>query len=99
MDSPDLARAKELLDELKSRGFQFVRTAPGLDAPVLGHRITGEWADTIYIEGFSRDCVAWRQRQTSLLVPGEQLVERHVSGGALIVLGEIVTWETDDDRR
>jgi hypothetical protein len=94
-DSPDLAQAKRLLDNLKAAGFQFERTAPGEDAPLRGHRVTGRWVDTVHIEGFSHDCMAWRQRRSLLIVPGEGVVERRVSGGALTVLGEVVTWETD----
>lgn len=90
-----------------SRGSEgTTRRVESLWFPVCAHRAglarssaraPNHWgvADTIYIEGFSRDCVAWRQRRTSLLVPGEQLVERRVSGGALIVLDEVTTWETN----
>ena len=35
-DSPDLVIAKGLLDELKLVGFEFQRTAPGPDGPLLG---------------------------------------------------------------
>jgi hypothetical protein len=48
--------------------------------------------DIIYIDGFSYDCAAWRQRRSSLIVPGPGLVERRISGGALTVLGEVLTW-------
>ncbi len=61
-DSPDLVIAKRLLDHLKLRGFQFQRTAPGADGPLVGNRVTGPWTDTIHIQGFSRDCYAWRKR-------------------------------------
>lgn len=84
-DGTDVARAKQLLDTLKARGFQFQRTAPGEDGPLLGNRVTEKWVDTIYFEGFSHDCVGWRQRRSSLIVPGQGLVERRVSGGALTV--------------
>lgn len=94
-ESPDLAAAKRLVDDLKAAGFRFERTAPGVDSPLLGHRVSGRWVDTIYIEGFSRDCMAWRQRRSLLVVPGEGIVDRRVSGGALSVLGEVTTWETD----
>lgn len=95
-DSPDLARAKRLLDDLKRRGFRFERTAPGQDAPLVGRRVSGQWVDTIRIEGFSRDCAAWRQRRSALIVPGGAGVrDRQVSGSALTVLGEVLTWEAD----
>jgi hypothetical protein len=94
-DSPDLAQAKRLLDDLKAAGFHFVRTAPGEDGPLQGHRVTGRWADTVHIEGFSHNCRAWRQRRSVLLIPGEGAAERRISGSALTVLGEVMTWETD----
>ncbi|MGH3928416.1 MAG: hypothetical protein ACRDTF_00385, partial [Pseudonocardiaceae bacterium] len=92
-DSPDLVIAKRLLDHLKLRGFQFRRTASGADAPLVGRRVSDDWADTIRIEGFSRDCHAWRQRVSSLVVPGDGLVQRRVAGSALTVLNEVLTWE------
>lgn len=92
-DPPDLAQAKRLLDDLKGRGFQFERTAPGQDGPLLGRRVSDRWVDTIQIEGFSRDCVAWRERRSALIVPGGAARDRRVSGGALTVLGEVATWE------
>lgn len=90
----DFVIAKRLLDHLKLRGFQFQRTAPYADAPLVGLRTTGVWEDTIYINGFSRDCLATRTRISSLIVPGDELVERRVHGGALTVLNEVLTWET-----
>ena len=92
-DSPDLVIAKRLLDHLKLRGFEFQRTAPGADGPLVGSRVTGDWVDTIHIEGFSRDCVAWRKRTSSLIVSGDGVVERHAHGSALTVLNEVLTWE------
>lgn len=94
-DSPGVRQAKQLLDHLRKSGFQFRRTAPGEDGPLLGQRVTGDWVDMIYIEGFSQDCVAWRQRRTTLIIPGRGLVERRITGGALTVLGEVSTWETE----
>ena len=61
-DSPDVMIAKRLLDQLKQRGFQFERIAPGEDGPLIGNRVTGNCVDMIHIEVFSRDCFAWRQR-------------------------------------
>ncbi|MCA1707981.1 MAG: hypothetical protein LC808_33780, partial [Actinobacteria bacterium] len=66
-DSPDLARAKKLLDELKATGFEFVRTAPGPDGPLLGQRTSEGFVDVVYLEGFSTDCLAWRQRRSPLI--------------------------------
>lgn len=74
--SPDLVIGKQLLDHAKLRGFQFRRAATGADGPLVGHRVSEEWHDTIHIAGFSRDCVAWRKRRSSLIVPGNGLVER-----------------------
>lgn len=96
-DGPDMAAAKVLLDILKLRGFQFRRVAPGEDGPVVGNRVTDDWVDLIHIEGFSRDCFAWRKRTSSLIVPGGGLVEHRANGDALTVLNEVLTWETDRD--
>lgn len=73
-DTPDLAIAKRLLDELKVAGFQFHRVAPGEDGPLVGNRVSGDWVDLIHVEGFSRDCFAWRKRTSSLIVPGSALL-------------------------
>lgn len=93
-DSPDVVRAKRLLDDLKGWGFEFVRTAPGADGPLLGRRITDRWMDTIYIEGFSHDCAAWRTRSSSLIVVGRASTERQIAGEAIAVLAEVLTWQT-----
>ncbi len=93
-DSPDLAVAMRLLDHLKLGGFEFQRTAPGEDGSLVGYRVSVDYVDLIHIEGFSRDCFAWRKRTSSLIVPGDDLVERQVKGSALTVLNEALTWET-----
>jgi hypothetical protein len=94
-DSPDVVMAKRLLDQLKSRGFQFRRAAPGVDGPLVGNRMSDTWVDLVHIEGFSRDCFAWRKRTSSLIVPGEGLVERRAQGSALSVFNEVLSWETE----
>jgi hypothetical protein len=93
VDSPDVVIAKRLLDQLKQRGFQFQRIAPGEDGPLIGNRVAGSCVDMIHIEGFSRDCFAWRQRSSSLILPRDALVERRADGSALDVLNEVLTWE------
>lgn len=93
-DRSDLVIAMRLLDHAKLCGFEFRRAAPGEDGPLLGNRVSGNWVDTIRIEGFSRDCFAWRTRTSSLIVPGNGLMERRVDGSALDVLNEVLTWET-----
>lgn len=92
-DSPDLVIAKRLLDYVKAQGFQFQRVAEGPDGALLGIRDTVEWADTVYLDGFSRDCYAMRECKTSLVVPGSALVERRATD-ALNVLNTVLTWET-----
>ena len=92
-NSPDLVSAMRLLDELKVAGFVFQRTAPGVEGPLMGRRVTDDFVDFVYIEGFSHDCIAWRQRRSPLVVPGEGLVERRVVGGALTVLHEVSSWD------
>ncbi|HEX2299804.1 MAG TPA: hypothetical protein VHH34_15035 [Pseudonocardiaceae bacterium] len=91
-DSPDLAAAKRLLDAAKLSGFEFVRTAPGPDGPLLGRRTTDRWLDTIYLEGFSRDCHAWRQRRSPLITPSQK-AERQISGSALDILNDVLSWD------
>jgi hypothetical protein len=92
-DSPDLMIAKQLLDHAKVCGsFEFRRIAPGEDAPLVGHRITGSWEDEIRIDGFSRDCSARRKRISALIVPDNVLEERRVEGSAFDVLCEALSW-------
>lgn len=92
-DSRQLVIAMRLLDHLKLCGFAFRRAASGEDGPLVGHRVSGDWVDTIHIEGFSRDCFAWRKRTCSLIVAGAGLVERRAHGSALTVLNDVLTWE------
>ncbi|MGH3821686.1 MAG: hypothetical protein ACRDRA_02390, partial [Pseudonocardiaceae bacterium] len=73
VDSPDVVIAKRLLDQVKQDGFTFQRAAPGEDAPLVGYRISDGWVDLIHIEGFSRDCFAWRKRTSSLIVSQDAL--------------------------
>ncbi|HXT42624.1 MAG TPA: hypothetical protein VN748_00690 [Pseudonocardiaceae bacterium] len=93
VDSPDLTIAKRLIDHLKALGFQFRRVAPGEDGPLVGYRVSDDWLDLIHIEGFSRNCFAWRKRTSSLIVPGDALVARRANGDALNVLNEVLTWQ------
>jgi hypothetical protein len=92
VDSPDVVIAKRLLDQLKLDGFVFQRIAPGDDGPLVGNRVTDDYVDMIHIEGFSCDCFAFRQRNSSLIVPGRGLVERRAEVGALHVLNEVLIW-------
>lgn len=91
-DSTDVVIAKRLLDDAKQRGFTFQRAALGADAPLVGHRVSDDWTDLIHIEGFSRDCFAWRQRTSSLFVSQRALMQRQVEGGAIDVLTEVMSW-------
>ncbi|MGH3931876.1 MAG: hypothetical protein ACRDTF_18095 [Pseudonocardiaceae bacterium] len=97
VESPDLVIAKRLLDHVKARGFRFQRVADGPDGALLGTRHTVEWTDTLYLNGFSRDCYALRLRTTSLAVPGGALVDLRVEGDALNVLNAVLTWPRNDD--
>jgi hypothetical protein len=94
-DSPDVAIAKRLLDYAKQSGFTFQRVAPGEDGPLVGYRVSDSWLDLIHIEGFNRDCFAWRKRTSSLLVTQDALVQLQVEGSALEVLNEVLTWEPE----
>jgi hypothetical protein len=95
-DSTDLATAKWQLDHLKARGFVFERTAPGEDGPLLVRRESGRWLDLVYVQGFSHDCMAWRERLSPLVLPGRGGVDRHISGGAVEVFGEVLSWEPEE---
>jgi hypothetical protein len=92
---PDVVIAKQLLDHAMLLGFTFQRAAPGIDAPLVGHRVGEDCIDLIHIEGFSRDCSAWREWTSSLIVSPDDLGQRqhHVRGSALHVLSEVLTWE------
>lgn len=94
-DSPDVVIAKRLLDYARQGGFKFQRAAPGEDGPLVGYRVSDHWVDLIHIEGFSRDCFAWRQRTSSLIVSQDALVQRQVEGSALDVLNEVLRWEPE----
>lgn len=94
VDSQEMMIAKRLLDSAKEGGFVFQRTAPGEDAPLVGYRVAGGWVDLIHIVGFSRDCFAWRERMSSLIVSEDARVHHHVAGGAIDVLNEVLAWES-----
>lgn len=94
-DSSDVVIAKLLLDHLKLGGFRFQRLAPGEDGALVGTRVGDEWMDVIHVEGFSRDCFAFRKWISSLIVPGDGLVERRVHGHAITVLNEVLAWPTE----
>lgn len=86
--NPDLVRAIQLLDHVKLRGFTFHSDATETGGPLVGTRISDEWADTIHREGFTRDCAAWRHR-----VDGDDLAQHRLEGSALTVLTEALTWD------
>ena len=94
-DSPDVVIAKQLLDHARLRGFTFQRVAPGVDAALVGHRVSEDWIDLIRIEGFNRDCCAWREWTSSLIVSQDELghCQRRVEGSAVQVLNEVLTWD------
>ena len=92
-DSADGITGKRLLDAVKRHGFVFQRIAPGLDGPLEGVRETAEWRrDVIHLGGFSSGYYAWRERQSSLIVPGGALVQTRTQGSALNVLNEVLAW-------
>jgi hypothetical protein len=92
-ESPDLVSGKRLLDAVKRQGFVFRRVAHGPDGPLEGVWEVGEWRDTIHLGGFSSGCYAWRERTSSLIVPGGALLATRVSGDALNVLNTVLTWD------
>jgi hypothetical protein len=92
-DGPDVVIAKQLLDRAKQGGFTFLRSAPGVDGSLVGYRVSGTCVDMIHIEGFSRDCLAWRTRTSSLVVSRDALVQRTIEGSALDVLNDVLSLE------
>ena len=82
----------QLRDHATLRGFTFQRAAPGADDPLVGHRVSDGWVNVIRIKGFSRDCSAWRQRTSALIVFQDALVQRRLQGSAVRVLHEVLTW-------
>jgi hypothetical protein len=76
--------ARQLLDHVRLGSLTIPRAAPGADAPLVGHRASDDWGDLIHIEGFSRDCSAWRERASSLSVSTARLLRwaRRVTSGA-----------------
>ena len=88
----DLVISMRLLDAAKRNGFTFRRIAPGPDGALEGIRESAEWRDVIHLGGFNSGCYAWRERQSSLLVPGDTLVQTRTQGSALRVLNEVLTW-------
>ncbi|MGH3772971.1 MAG: hypothetical protein ACRDRW_16530 [Pseudonocardiaceae bacterium] len=90
-DDSDLVIAKRLLDAVKAQGFQFRRVG-GPDGALLGTRRIGEWTELVYLDGFSRNCYALRERKTSLVAPNNAWAESRVDGGALNVLNTVLTW-------
>ena len=91
-DSADVITGKRLLDAVKRQGFGFARIALGPAGPIEGIRENSEWRDVIRIGGFSSSCYAWRERQSSLIVPGGALVWIRTEGSALDVLTEVLGW-------
>ncbi|MGH3928215.1 MAG: site-specific integrase, partial [Pseudonocardiaceae bacterium] len=65
-DGPEVITGKQLLDQVKRRGFVFARIAPGPDGPIEGIRENDQWRDVIHIGGFSSSCYAWRERSVQL---------------------------------
>jgi hypothetical protein len=92
MPSPDLVAAMRLLDAAKECGFAFVRSAPGVDGPLLGVRETPNFCDVITIAGFGDSCSAQRLVRSSLVIPGGAPADRQVTGDALTVL-HTVLWD------
>jgi hypothetical protein len=90
MPDGDLVIAMRLLDAAKARGFAFVRSAPGVDGPLLGVRETPNFCDVITIAGFGDSCSAQRLVRTSLVIPGGTPVTQQVSGDAVTVLHTVV---------
>lgn len=79
-EDPDVVIARQLLDQATLFGFTFQRAVPGIDAALVGHRVSENWIDLIHIEGFSGDCSAWREWTSSLIVSPDELGHRPPRG-------------------
>ncbi|MGH4013802.1 MAG: hypothetical protein ACRDSL_07690 [Pseudonocardiaceae bacterium] len=88
-DNPDVAKAVRLLHHIRLRGFVFDFDSTEAGGPLVGTRTSEEWIDTIHLEGFTRDCLAWRQRRRG----DAGQVEHRVQGDACTVLTEALSWE------
>ena len=91
-DSEDLALAKQLIDDLKRDGFTFQRIGLGEDAPLLGIRRAGHWADEVYITGLDEPCTAIRRRRSRLVLPGAPPVMTKIDGDAITVMIAVCDW-------
>ena len=47
-------------------------------APLGGYRVGDHWLDLIHLEGFDRDCFAWRKWMSSLIVSENALVQHQM---------------------
>lgn len=91
---PDSVAAQRLapFDAAKAHGFR-VRTYRAWPRRAdRGYPGNAEWRDVIHIGGFSSGCYAWRERRTSLIVPGGSLATIRTEGSALDVLNEVLGW-------
>lgn len=92
MTGPDLAIAMRLLDAAKRQGFVCQQVGSGEDAPLLCTRERDEYRDTILIDGFDQGCHAIRQRNSRLIIAGDDRTVYEIEGSALSVLNTVLTW-------
>lgn len=81
-----------LLDHAKVRGFYFRRARPLADAPLVGTRYRNGKTEVVRIDGWRRNCQAWRQPNMLVLARPPENAEEYVSGSALNVLNRVACW-------
>lgn len=87
-----LELSKRLLDHAKVHGFYFRRARPGIDAPLVGIRYRAGVTEVVRIDGWRRNCQAWRQPSKLVLAKPPEDATEYVAGSALNVLNRVVCW-------
>jgi alanine racemase len=87
-ESPDLARAKELLEQAAAAGFRFQQLSA--DSALVGTRETELWVDHVRIDGVEYGCSAHRMIRGTRL---ELAPIATVTGSAVEVLTAVLHWK------
>jgi hypothetical protein len=87
-----LSISLSLLDHAKAHGFYFRRVSPLVDAPIVGIRYRYSWTEVVRIDGWRKNCQAWKQPNKLVLAAPPVDAYDYVSGSALNVLNKVVCW-------